>query len=465
MPPKLGARKNGKFRAVSTAPSFNKTPMGSSTPPVPYPVYQDLSTSVGTATTVKFNSDEAYVLNQSSQPTCIGDSPGVALGVKSGTVSGEVKPVQGSSTVNVCGNPIIREGDPCTMQGANCPGIFVTVTPPAGTICDGAPAPESPPVEPETPNERDAAREKRGFWGALWDKTKFEMGEAVDHPWEGVKGATKGILNIPSNLLEMMAKGSALNAAGELEQAGAMQALFGREEDSAKSFELAQATRAGADEIKVPKFEMSNPAQSGGDTIATVVQLLAAGAGLAKASVKGLASVGKAEGTLVAAEQALVGTAVAEDSAAIQKAIVASKGGVETAVGTDGVRLTGSVASKSAPRLGSLKSVGQGTWESSGGLRYVGSDAKGLNRVQHVLRHATADPSKKVHSVFNVPRNRVLALVDEAWVSRGGSVPGDPGAFVVSMGRTVGTAGEDAVKIIVRPGTNEIISAYPVRVP
>lgn len=35
--PEIGARKNGGFRAVSTAPSINKTPMGGATPPVPYP--------------------------------------------------------------------------------------------------------------------------------------------------------------------------------------------------------------------------------------------------------------------------------------------------------------------------------------------------------------------------------------------------------------------------------------------
>ena len=30
---KIGARKHGKFKAVSTAPTINKTPVGSSTPP------------------------------------------------------------------------------------------------------------------------------------------------------------------------------------------------------------------------------------------------------------------------------------------------------------------------------------------------------------------------------------------------------------------------------------------------
>ncbi|MET3120418.1 hypothetical protein AAKU64_004670, partial [Undibacterium sp. GrIS 1.8] len=42
----IGARKNATFKAISTAPSFNKTPVGSATPPLPYPTIQDLSNSL-----------------------------------------------------------------------------------------------------------------------------------------------------------------------------------------------------------------------------------------------------------------------------------------------------------------------------------------------------------------------------------------------------------------------------------
>ncbi|MET3140276.1 hypothetical protein AAKU61_004665, partial [Undibacterium sp. GrIS 1.2] len=97
----IGARKNATFKAISTAPSFNKTPVGSATPPLPYPTIQDLSNSLSVVASVKFNGNPAYVLNQSTQPKGKGDEPGVAKGVKSGTVTGEVKPVKGSSTVRV----------------------------------------------------------------------------------------------------------------------------------------------------------------------------------------------------------------------------------------------------------------------------------------------------------------------------------------------------------------------------
>lgn len=82
-----------------------------------------------------------------------------------------------------------------------------------------------------------------------------------------------------------------------------------------------------------------------------------------------------------------------------------------------------------------------------------------------MLRHAEPDPARATHSVFNVGRNKVLGLVDEAWGMRGNPLSGDPGAYIVPMGTTVGTAGENAVKIIVRPASNEVITAYPVLVP
>jgi hypothetical protein len=144
----LGARKNGNFKAVGSAPSINKTPVGNSTPPLPYAVMQDLSSSVGVVPNVRFNSDPTYVLDQSTQPETTGDSRGSAKGVKSGTVSDEVKPVKGSSTVRIDGKPVIREMDPCTLNKENCPGIYTT-----------QPAPNSPQaasnseVTPQTEEE------------------------------------------------------------------------------------------------------------------------------------------------------------------------------------------------------------------------------------------------------------------------------------------------------------------------
>ncbi|WP_236775617.1 hemagglutinin repeat-containing protein [Agrobacterium tumefaciens] len=101
---------------------------------------------------------------------------------------------------------------------------------------------------------------------------------------------------------------------------------------------------------------------------------------------------------------------------------------------------------------------------SPAGLIY-GYDKTFVNRIDHVLAHTQPDITKPTHTVFNARGDNVLALVDEAWAKRGVSVPGDPGAFVVPMGRDIGTNGERNLRIIVavenNVATNKIISAYP----
>ncbi len=57
----FGARKNSKYKVVSTSPSVNKTPRGPTIVNVPYDVSQDLSKSEGTSPNVFFNGDPAYV--------------------------------------------------------------------------------------------------------------------------------------------------------------------------------------------------------------------------------------------------------------------------------------------------------------------------------------------------------------------------------------------------------------------
>ena len=44
-----------------------------------------------------------------------------------------------------------------------------------------------------------------------------------------------------------------------------------------------------------------------------------------------------------------------------------------------------------------------------------------------------------------------------------GLSPDSSGAYIIPMLRVVGAAGETNIKIIVRPGTNEVITAYPFK--
>lgn len=132
---KIGARMHGSLMAISTAPSINYTPIGPCMVPIAYPTVQDLTNSIGTAKTVNFNGCPAYLLDGSTQTSCRGDAAGTGKGVRSGTVSGEVKPTQGSKTVRIEGKRVVRAGDSCTMNGGNNLGVYVTTcvatTPPS----------------------------------------------------------------------------------------------------------------------------------------------------------------------------------------------------------------------------------------------------------------------------------------------------------------------------------------------
>ena len=114
---------------------------------------------------------------------------------------------------------------------------------------------------------------------------------------------------------------------------------------------------------------------------------------------------------------------------------------------------------------GKLKTLGDGKWESSQGLIYGQGSIHG-SRVKHVLAHATPDPSKPMHSVFNVPNNKVLSVVDEGWAQRSSITPilQANGNTVrnIPMGKVIGTNGETTLRIVTRGSTSEVVSVFPV---
>ncbi|WP_321818260.1 MULTISPECIES: PAAR-like domain-containing protein [unclassified Paraburkholderia] len=257
MASRLGARKDSAFKAVSTAPSINKTPVGSSTPPLPYPVTEDLSGSLGTVPNVRFNGDPAYVLNQSTQPACKGDAAGSCNGVKSGTVSGEVKPVEGSSTVRITGKPVIREGDPCTLNGGNCPGIYVTQSAPGASIEGGKPSAScNPPVKPETPEEE-------GWWGTASPWVHGALGVASFVPGlslvtgavdAGIYAAEGDMVEAGLSAASMIPGGKVVTTAGKLAK-GAVSLAKGAHaaEEAAKAARLAKDAEDAAKAAKLAR--------------------------------------------------------------------------------------------------------------------------------------------------------------------------------------------------------------------
>lgn len=72
--------------------------------------------------------------------------------------------------------------------------------------------------------------------------------------------------------------------------------------------------------------------------------------------------------------------------------------------------------------------------------------------------------SERKRSYFNVSRDEIIDLIDEAWMMGKEPLISDPGAYVINMDRIIGIQGETGIKIIVKPGTAEIKTAYPVKI-
>lgn len=281
----IGARQDGNFKAVSTAPSINQTPVGSAMVPLPYQTVSDLSRSVGVAKSVRFNGKPVYTMG-SSQPDCKGDEHGSGGGIRSGTVNGEVKPTGASRTVKVEGKCVVRHGDPCTMNGGNNLGVYVTVPAASAAAPATAAATSNPPVQLQTKEEESA------FLSWLHGLQQ-DVRQAGRDPWEGAKGMLKGILNLPSNAVELLMNAAAEQHATELSDAALTATIFGQDGAAWNLDEVAAASRQQAARIDVPKFGMSNPAQRGGDIIVTAVQLFAGGVGVARGGIKAVAEMGK----------------------------------------------------------------------------------------------------------------------------------------------------------------------------
>ena len=103
---------------------------------------------------------------------------------------------------------------------------------------------------------------------------------------------------------------------------------------------------------------------------------------------------------------------------------------------------------------------GDKVYESPGGLVYGPGSIHG-DRLSHVLDHTKVNLNKANHTVFNAKGSKSLTIVDEAWMEKGLPIHGNPGSYDVPMGRTIGTSGETTVRIVVKQGTNQIITAYP----
>lgn len=113
-------------------------------------------------------------------------------------------------------------------------------------------------------------------------------------------------------------------------------------------------------------------------------------------------------------------------------------------------------------------------WTSPGGWIYTQRSWEG-HRISHILAHtvpnyiAIGKGPKSLHSVFSGLRKDVFASIDEAWTKprvnglKPDGITPDPLTWVCDMGRSVGTAGERKVFIVVDAANPRfIVTAFPM---
>lgn len=390
MAEKLGARKNSSWKAVCTAPDFCKTPVGSSTPPIPYQVIADLGQSAKTVPNVRFNGDPCKVLDQSIVPKCTGDEPGTAKGVKSGTVADKVEPTSASTTVRATKKRVVRHLDTCTLNSGNCPGLYVAQPAPGSAIgAGGKPTASTNPAF--EPNDREKGRlERLASW---WEQKKAEMGEAVESPGQGAVGALKDTANTVPELGEMIARGSGHLQAAQLEQTAKLAKLIGLKQTADNLQAEASIMHQIADKITFPKFDLRNAAQAGGANIAMGLQLVTGVVGLAKGAAKvGVKALAKSSSRALAGEMDDVARVAAKGSTAAREIKAADAVGDAAKAEQAVVRESGQLA-KRGEAAATATAAGDGVKiiKTRKGYKY---ELDELGRVKKVEGELTRNPAQ-----------------------------------------------------------------------
>ncbi|PHV04647.1 hypothetical protein CSQ96_24450, partial [Janthinobacterium sp. BJB412] len=114
--------KSKRFYCVSLIPDVCKTPMGPSTPPIPYTIIGEFADAVGASPNVKSQSEPVILHQRSFIPTVKGDEPGTAGGVKSGTTGKRVETKTASSSYRANGSYLVQVGREVWMNDKNTVG-------------------------------------------------------------------------------------------------------------------------------------------------------------------------------------------------------------------------------------------------------------------------------------------------------------------------------------------------------
>lgn len=118
-------------QSVCSTPDICKTPIGSSTPPIPYPVISRARDASGYTSTVTIDGHPTAIAS-SSHTRCTGDEAGSAKGIISGTTGSKTQFITNSFDVKCEGEGVVRHMDLTTMNNGNTLGVlYGTSTTPA----------------------------------------------------------------------------------------------------------------------------------------------------------------------------------------------------------------------------------------------------------------------------------------------------------------------------------------------
>lgn len=114
--------KSKRFYCVSLTPDVCKTPVGASTPPLPYTIIGEFSDATGASPNVKSHSESVVLHGRTTIPSVKGDAAGSAGGVKSGTVGKQVDTKSFSPIHHANGADLVQVGREVWMNARNTIG-------------------------------------------------------------------------------------------------------------------------------------------------------------------------------------------------------------------------------------------------------------------------------------------------------------------------------------------------------
>jgi len=116
------SHKGSGDKSACSAPDVCKTPMGSATPPIPYPVISQVTDLAQPTSSVTIDGNPTAIAS-STHTQCSGDQAGSATGLISGTVANKTHFVSYSFDVKAEGEGIVRHMDATTMNNRNTLGM------------------------------------------------------------------------------------------------------------------------------------------------------------------------------------------------------------------------------------------------------------------------------------------------------------------------------------------------------